>query len=336
MTYLPPLAQPIRTIGGRVFDFAHEIVVMGIVNRTPDSFYDQGRTYALDRAVEAGRRATADGAGWIDVGGCRSPRTCRGVARRRSSTGWCRWWRGSRPKAWWSRSTPYDRSWPGPRSRPARGVINDTSGLRDPELADVVAGSAATLVITHSAAAPGQPLRRPTYDDVVTEIRAFLADRVELAVARGVPPERIVIDPGHDLNKNTRHSLEITRRFAELADLGLPVLAAVSNKDFVGESVGLERGERLEASLAAATVCALNGARILRMHQVRAVGPRGPDGRGHPGPARTGLPAPQHDLTAIPLLGFVGSARSLDRADPTIPSRSGSGTGTARVSRCRG
>jgi dihydropteroate synthase len=87
-------------------------------------------------------------------------------------------------------------------------------------------------------------------------------------VARGVPPERIVIDPGHDLNKNTRHSLEITRRFAELADLGLPVLAAVSNKDFIGESVGLERGERLEASLAAATVCALNGARILRMHQV--------------------------------------------------------------------
>ena len=78
-----------------------------------------------------------------------------------------------------------------------------------------------------------------------------------------------MIDPGHDLNKNTRHSLEVTRRFAELADLGLPVLAAVSNKDFIGEAVGLERGERLEASLAAATVCAMNGARILRMHQVR-------------------------------------------------------------------
>ncbi len=269
MTYLPPLAQPIRTIGGRVFDFSREIVVMGIVNRTPDSFYDKGMTYALDRAVEAGRRAAADGAGWVDVGGVPfSPDV---------------------PKV--SAEEELDRVVPVVAGLAAEGVvvsvdtvrpivaraaiaagagvINDTSGLRDPELADVVAGSTATLVITHSAAAPGVHLRRPAYDDVVTEIRAFLADRVELAVARGVPPERIVIDPGHDLNKNTRHSLEITRRFAELADLGLPVLAAVSNKDFVGEAVGLERGERLEASLAAATVCALNGARILRMHQVR-------------------------------------------------------------------
>ena len=270
MTFLPPLTQPVRTIGGRVFDFAHEIVVMGIVNRTPDSFYDQGRTYALDRAVEAGRRATADGAGWIDVGGVPFSPDVPKVS----------------PEEELDRVVPLVAGLAAEgvvvsvdtvRPVVARaaiaagaGVINDTSGLRDPELADVVAGSGATLVITHSAAAPGVHLRRPTYDDVVTEIRTFLADRVELAVARGVPPERIVIDPGHDLNKNTRHSLEITRRFAELADLGLPVLAAVSNKDFIGEAVGLERGERLEASLAAATVCAMNGARILRMHQVRA------------------------------------------------------------------
>jgi len=155
-----------------------------------------------------------------------------------------------------------------------KAPIKGTVLTRDVEIGSPVSsilnlGSAATLVITHSAAAPGVHLRRPTYDDVVTEIKAFLADRVELAVARGVPEERIVIDPGHDLNKNTRHSLDITRRFAELADLGLPVLAAVSNKDFVGEAVGLDRGERLEASLAAATICALNGARILRMHKVR-------------------------------------------------------------------
>lgn len=269
MTYLPPLTQPIRTIGGRVFDFAHEIVVMGIVNRTPDSFYDQGRTYALDRAVEAGRRATADGAGWVDVGGVPfSPDV---------------------PKV--SADEELDRVIPVVEGlakagvvvsvdtvRPVvaraaievgAGVINDTSGLRDPELADVVAASEATLVITHSAAAPGVHLRRPTYEDVVSEIKAFLADRVALAVSRGVPLERIVIDPGHDLNKNTRHSLEITRRFAELADLGLPVLAAVSNKDFIGEAVDLAKPDRLEASLAAATVCALHGARILRMHQVR-------------------------------------------------------------------
>ena len=269
MTYLPPIRLPIRSIGGQEFDFAHQIVIMGIVNRTPDSFYDRGATYALDRAVEAGRRAAADGAGWVDVGGVPfSPDV---------------------PKV--SASEELDRVVPVAAAlaadgvvvsvdtvRPSvayasiqagAGVINDTSGLHDPELAEVVAGSAASLVITHSVAPPGEQLRRPRYDDVVSEIRAFLESRIELALARGVPEERIVIDPGHDLNKNTRHSLEITRRLAEIADLGFPLLAAVSNKDFVGEAVGLERGERLEASLAAATVAAMQGARILRMHQVR-------------------------------------------------------------------
>lgn len=269
MTYLPPIRLPIRSIGNRKFDFAHQIVIMGIVNRTPDSFYDRGATYVLDRAVEAGRRAVAEGAGWIDVGGVPfSPDV---------------------PKV--STAEELDRVLPVAAAlaeegvvvsvdtvRPSvaqasieagAGVINDTSGLYDPELADVVAESTASLVITHSAAPPGEQLRRPRYDDVVTEIRAFLESRIELAVAHGVPEERIVIDPGHDLNKNTWHSLEITRRLTEIADLGLPLLAAVSNKDFVGEAVGLERGERLEASLAAATVCAMQGARILRMHQVR-------------------------------------------------------------------
>jgi len=269
VSYLPPIASPVRTIGGRVFDFAREIVVMGIVNRTPDSFYDRGLTYALDRAVEAGLREAEEGAGWVDVGGVpfspdvpkvpvaeeleRVVPVVAGLAERGVVVSVDT----VRPEV--ARAAV----------AAGAGVVNDTSGLRNPEIADVVASSDATLVITHSAAPPGEHLRRPTYDDVVTEIRAFLASRVDQAIARGVDERQIVIDPGHDLNKNTRHSLEITRRLTEIADLGFPVLAAVSNKDFVGEAVGLERGERLEASLAAATVCAINGARILRMHQVR-------------------------------------------------------------------
>jgi dihydropteroate synthase len=270
VTYLPPITTPVRTIGGRVFDFAHEIVVMGIVNRTPDSFYDAGLTYALDLAVEAGQREAADGAGWVDVGGVPfSPdvpavsvveeldRVIPVVARLADGgvvvsvdTG--------RPEV--ARSA----------IAAGAGVINDTSGLYDPEIADVVADSATTLVITHSAAPPGQHLRRPRYDDVVSEIRAFLVSRVDRAIGRGVPEDRIVIDPGHDLNKNTLHSLEITRRLTEIADLGLPLLAAVSNKDFVGEATGLAKPDRMPPSLAAATVCALAGARILRMHDVAA------------------------------------------------------------------
>ncbi len=149
-------------------------------------------------------------------------------------------------------------------------VINDTSGLHDPDLGRVVADSAATLVITHSLAAPGEHWPAPAYRDVVVEVRDRLRARIEHAVARGVPEDRIIVDPGHDLNKNTRHSLELTRRLDEIAALGLPLLAAVSNKDFIGEATGLPKAERGPASIAAASVCALQGARILRMHDVSA------------------------------------------------------------------
>jgi dihydropteroate synthase len=125
-------------------------------------------------------------------------------------------------------------------------------------------------VITHSIAGPQRSYSRPTYGDVVTEVRSFLTAKVELAVSLGVPEERLVVDPGHDLNKTTRHSLELTRRLAEISSIGLPVLAAVSNKDFIGESTGTAAADRLSASLAAATVCILNGARIIRMHDVAA------------------------------------------------------------------
>ncbi|WP_152364588.1 dihydropteroate synthase [Microlunatus speluncae] len=268
---LPPLTTPVRMIGGRRFDFAREIAVMAIVNRTPDSFYDGGRTYELDRAVESACTAAAAGADWVDIGGVPfSPDT--------PSVG---------------ESEELDRVLPvitetarrsnvvisvdTVRPEVARqavlagaAVINDTSGLHDHELAEVVAESGATLVITHSLAAPGQHLRRPRYDDIVTEVRQFLADRVNLAMALGVPEERIVIDPGHDLNKNTLHSLELTRRMDEIAVLGLPLLAAVSNKDFIGEATGLDKPDRLAPSIAAATICVWQGARILRMHDPAA------------------------------------------------------------------
>ena len=149
-------------------------------------------------------------------------------------------------------------------------VINDTTGLRDPELAAVVAARGATIVITHSLAAPRQHVRRP---DVRRRGRRGAGVPGRAGGVRGEPGHRGEPDrprPGHDLNKNTRHSLELTRRLTEIADLGLPLLAAVSNKDFVGEATGLAKPDRTPPSLAAATVCALAGARILRMHDVAA------------------------------------------------------------------
>ena len=267
--YLPPLRQPVRRIGRRTFDFSAEIVVMGIVNRTPDSFYDQGRTYALDRAVRAALAAAEAGAGWVDVGGVPfSPdtpevseaeeldRVLPVVEAVAAATGVVISVDTFRPEV-------------AARSIAAgAAVVNDTTGLHHPEMADVVAGTTATVVVAHSLAEPRRHLRRPRYDDVVAEVKQFLEARVQRALDHGVREEQVVIDPGHDLNKTTLHTLELTRRLSEIADLGLPLLAAVSNKDFVGESTGLAKPERLAPSLAAATACALGGARLWRMHEV--------------------------------------------------------------------
>ena len=265
----PNLAHPVRRIAGKDVDFRRTIAIMAVVNRTPDSFYDRGATFGLAEAVAAARRAIADGAAWVDVGGARfGPGPAIPVAEEID------------------RVVPVVEALRGAgaaisvdtfhaevaRAAIAAGahVVNDTTGVHDPALADVVASSDATLVITHSRAEPRQWFPRPHYDDVVGEISAFLEERVALAVGRGVPEDRIVLDPGHDLNKNTLHSLELTRRFGELTALGFPLLAAVSNKDFIGETLELPPGQRGNGTLAALSISAWLGARVFRVHDVPA------------------------------------------------------------------
>jgi dihydropteroate synthase len=264
----PVLVSPVRTIGFRTFDFSRQVAVMAIVNRTPDSFYDRGSTFGLDAAVTSALTAVADGAEMVDIGGAPFA-----------------------PGPEISVQAEIDRVVPVIQAVRAESdvvlsvdtfqpevarasidagadLINDTTGLRNPDMVRVIAESSAGIVITHSLAEPRRPFARPQYADVVTEVSGFLAGRVEAALAAGIPADRILVDPGHDLNKNTLHSLELTRRFAEIAGLGYPALAAVSNKDFIGETLDRDRGERLNGSLAAAVVAILNGARILRMHNV--------------------------------------------------------------------
>jgi dihydropteroate synthase len=271
VTYLPPLRHPVRTIGRRRFDFSRQIVVMGIVNRTPDSFFDQGATFALDRAVEAALAAAEAGAGWIDIGGVPFSPDAAEVSESEEIDRVVPVVAAVAAASDVVISVDTFRPLVAERSLGAgAAVINDTSGLRDDDLARVVADAGATLVVTHSKAEPRKHFPRPAYDDVVVDVRTFLINRMERAVALGVSESKIIIDPGHDLNKNTRHSLELTRRLAEIADLGVPVLAAVSNKDFIGEATGLAKPRRMPPSVAAATICALHGARILRMHDVAA------------------------------------------------------------------
>jgi dihydropteroate synthase len=247
---------------------ASDRAIMAIVNRTPDSFYDRGKTFELDRAIEASLTAAEQGADWIDIGGVkfgpgpevpaaeeieRVVPVIKAVAESSDVVISVDTFRPEVAEA---------------AIRAGASVVNDTTGIYYPPLADVVADSDATLVITHSLATPRQWYPSPHYDDVAGEIAAFLAARAEFAQSRGIPPERLIVDPGHDLNKNTVQSLELTRRLDEICALGYPTLVAVSNKDFIGESLDRERGDRVAGSIAAATLAVARGARIVRMHNV--------------------------------------------------------------------
>jgi dihydropteroate synthase len=259
-----------QRIGARSFDFDTSVAVMAIVNRTPDSFYDQGSTFAFDRAVAASLRAVADGADIIDIGGVpfgRGPvvsaqeeldRVVPVVAAIAAESDVV--------------ISVDTTSAAVARASIAAGasIINDTSGLFDPDMAGVVAESSANLVLTHSLWPPRSEPARPQYRDVVDEVVEFLRERIFIAQDAGIPIDRLIIDPGHDLNKNTFHTLELTRRLEEVVRLGPPTLVAVSNKDFIGETLDREKQDRLEGTIATAVFCILKGARIVRMHDIPA------------------------------------------------------------------
>jgi dihydropteroate synthase len=264
---VPALRTRALDLPGGALDLSTHIAVMAIVNRTPDSFYDRGATFALDAAVAAGMAAVEAGAEIIDVGGVKfapgppvpvEDEIARVVPVVRELA----------PLA----HVSVDTFHPGvARAAIDAGaaIINDTTGLHDPAMADVIAQGGAGVVIAHSLAAPRTQHPLPQYDDVIGDIAGFLAARRDLARDHGVPDARIVLDPGHDLNKNTRQTLELSRRLGELTALGAPLLVALSNKDFVGETLARDRGDRLAGSLAAAVFCMLQGARIVRAHNVR-------------------------------------------------------------------
>jgi dihydropteroate synthase len=257
-------------LGARAYDDSARLV-MGIVNATPDSFYDRGRAYALTPALEQVAEMVADGADVIDVGGVKAGLgpdvpPVQEIARIEALVGCVR---ERHPDVAISVDT-----W---RAEVARAVlpagadlVNDAWGGHDPRLAEVAAEFGAGLVCTHTGGlAPRTYTRRVRYPDLLGDVTRFLDALAERAIAAGVAPDRIVLDPGHDFNKNTWHSLELTRRLDELVRLGRPVLVAPSNKDFVGETLGLPVDERIEGTMATIAVCAWLGARIFRVHEVR-------------------------------------------------------------------
>ncbi len=257
-------------LGGRTFD-PDELVVMAIVNRTPDSFFDRGATFAADSALRAVERAVDEGAEIVDIGGVKAgPGAEVDVAEEiRRTVDTIAAVRAAFPDVvisidTWRAEVAVEAVAAG------ADLLNDTWSGADPALAQVAARTGAGLVCSHAGGlSPRTRPHRAAFADVVTDVVTTVTGLAERAVSLGVRRDGILIDPAHDFGKNTRHSLEITRRLGELTATGWPLLVALSNKDFVGETLDLPVDERLEGTLAATAVSAWLGARVFRAHQVR-------------------------------------------------------------------
>ena len=247
-----------------------QLLVMAIVNRTPDSFYRPGATWDESAALDRVHQVAADGADIIDIGGVPAgagPAVDAAEEVRRTAR-FIEAVRDAYPDAVISIDT-WRHEVGAAACAAGADLLNDSWGGWDPKLAEVAAEFGAGLVCAHTGGQ--QPRSRPyrvQYADVLADVLEQTLRLAGRAVAAGVDPARIVIDPAHDFGKNTWHTLEVTRRLAELTATGWPVLASLSNKDFIGETLDLPSEERLAGTLAATSVCAWLGARIFRAHQV--------------------------------------------------------------------
>lgn len=264
----PPGGQPLL-LGSRIFG-ENELVVMAIVNRTPDSFYDRGATYGAGAAVAAAERALDDGAAIVDIGGVKAGRgRAVSAAEEIDRVGEVvAALRTRRPDAVISVDTW--RAEVGEAAVAAGAdLLNDPWEGHDPRLMQVAARTGTGLVCTHAGHLPPRTdPDHPVYDDVVADVRRTVGDLADRALRAGVRSDAILIDPGHDFGKTTVQSLEVTRRLGELVATGWPVLVALSNKDFVGETLDRPVGDRLIGTLAATAVTAWLGARVFRAHNV--------------------------------------------------------------------
>ena len=255
-------------LGERSYDLTHRALVMGILNRTPDSFFDAGAFFAMDRFVDLAAAHVEAGADILDVGGVKAgpgpevgaeeelERVMPGVealVARFDLPVSVDTWRGSVAAAAF-----------------AAGAVlgNDISGFADPDYLPAAAAAGASVVATHIRLAPRVADPTPEYDDVLDAVRGRLVELAQRALTAGIAAERVVLDAGLDLGKTWQQSLTLLRRSADLASLGHPLLLSASNKTFLGRLLDLEVGDRRMASAAATALGVSEGCRIVRVHDV--------------------------------------------------------------------
>lgn len=255
-------------LGSREYDVSTRALVMGILNRTPDSFYDKGAFFDMAAFIDRAAALVADGADLLDVGGVKAgpgpevdePEELERVVpavealvERFDLPVSVDTWRASVADASFS----------------AGAVVgNDISGFADPQYLTVAARHSASVVATHIRLGPRIPDPEPHYDDVVSEVSQRLSLLAERALTAGIPAHRVMLDAGLDLGKTWSQSVELLRHSASLASLGHPLLLSASNKTFLGRLLDLEIDERRNASLAAVAVGVTFGCRVVRVHDV--------------------------------------------------------------------
>ncbi|HKB01101.1 MAG TPA: dihydropteroate synthase [Gemmataceae bacterium] len=248
-------------------------LVMGIVNVTRDSFSDGGRFVATDAAVEHALRLAAEGADFLDIGGESSRPGSKPVSLDDELARLIPVVRGVAGRSDVPISVDTTKAEVARQALSAgAAVVNDiTAATGDANMVDVVREFDAGAILMHMQGTPETMQASPTYGDVVVEVRDYLARRLEVLIAAGIPAERIAIDPGIGFGKTSAHNLTLLRHLDRLSALGRPVVLGVSRKGFVGEIARRPVGDRLAASLAAACYCAAHGsAHILRVHDVAA------------------------------------------------------------------
>jgi dihydropteroate synthase len=261
--------SPVLELGGRRYDLTTRALVMGILNRTPDSFFDKGATWDWDAFWRRADQIVSEGADILDVGAVKAGPgpavdeneelsrlmpAVEGLVARFDLPVSVDTWRAS------VAAEAY---------RAGAVLGNDISGFADPKYLDVAAAAGASVVATHIRLAPRIPDPEPAYNDLVSDVSAFLTERASRALAAGIPASRVVVDAGLDLGKTASQSLQLLRASSTLAALGYPLLLSASNKTFLGVVLDLEINQRREASASGHALGIALGCRVVRAHDVR-------------------------------------------------------------------
>jgi dihydropteroate synthase len=257
--------------GNYSLEFGKRTLVMGVINITPDSFSDGGKFYDTKVAISHAKYLVSNGADILDVGGESTRPGSESVTMDEEMKRVIPVIEGISNEVEIPISIDTCKSEVAKAALDAGAcIINDISAMRsDPRIANVAAESQSPLILMHMQGTPKDMQKDPKYKDVMGDIKEFLEERLDLAQSKGVTRENMIIDPGIGFGKTLEHNYEIIRRLRELKDLNLPILMGTSRKSFIGNTLGLDVNERLEGTLATITMSIINGADIIRVHDVK-------------------------------------------------------------------